>query len=80
MFINFRWVVVCGWCYQATKKSIRISDGKGTKDDFGPEKGCSKLGAFTAWILPAVHTLAVFITRDVDADELTGNYNHKFIN
>ncbi|KAF7997329.1 hypothetical protein HCN44_005606 [Aphidius gifuensis] len=67
------WVVVCGWCYQSIKKSIRISDGKGTKDDFGPEKGCSKLGAFAAWILPGVHTLAVFITRDVDADELTGS-------
>lgn len=73
-----RWVVVCGWWCIAARKWTRSNGGspgtQGNREDrgFGLEQGCSTVGTVASWGLPAVHTIAVLITRDVDADELTG--------
>lgn len=45
------------------------------EDGFGPQQGFSTIAAVAAWGLPAAHTIAVLVTRDVDADELTGTYS-----
>lgn len=43
------------------------------EDGFGPQQGFSTIAAVAAWGLPAAHTIAVLVTRDVDADELTAS-------
>lgn len=66
------WVVVCAWWCIAARKWTR-SAGNHKEDGFGLQQGFSTVGAVAAWGLPAAHTIAVLVTRDVDADELTGN-------
>lgn len=46
--------------------------GNCKEDSFGSQQGFSTVAAVAAWGLPAAHTIAVLVTRDVDADELTG--------
>lgn len=46
--------------------------GNCKEDSLG--QGFSTIAAVLAWGLPATHTIAVLVTRDVDADELTGRY------
>jgi hypothetical protein len=46
--------------------------GNCKEDSFGSQQGFSTIAAVAAWGLPAAHTIAVLVTRDVDADELTG--------
>lgn len=46
--------------------------GNYKEDSFGAQQGFSTVAAVAAWGLPAAHTIAVLVTRDVDADELTG--------
>lgn len=48
--------------------------GNYKEDSFGPQQGFSTVAAVAAWGLPAAHTIAVLVTRDVDADELTGKF------
>lgn len=48
--------------------------GNCKEDGFGLQQGFSTVTAVAAWGLPAAHTIAVLVTRDVDADELTGTY------
>lgn len=45
--------------------------GNCKEDDLG--QGFSTIAAVLAWGLPAAHTIAVLVTRDVDADELTAS-------
>ncbi|RLU17433.1 hypothetical protein DMN91_009668 [Ooceraea biroi] len=47
--------------------------GNCKEDSFGLQQGFSTVAAVAAWGLPAAHTIAVLVTRDVDADELTAN-------
>lgn len=42
------------------------------EDSFGSQQGFSTVASVAAWGLPAAYTIAVLVTRDVDADELTG--------
>lgn len=49
------------------------------EDGFGPQQGFSTIAAVTAWGLPAAHTIAVLVTRDVDADELTGRLSRQIL-
>ncbi|XP_012250728.2 frizzled-4 [Athalia rosae] len=77
------WVVVCAWWCISTRrwtksKSLGLAGGNSTSRElqdqgFGLQQGCSTLGTVASWGLPAVHTIAVLVTRDVDADELTGS-------
>jgi len=48
--------------------------GNCKEDSFGSQQGFSTIAAVAAWGLPAAHTIAVLVTRDVDADELTGRF------
>ncbi|XP_019698400.1 frizzled-4 isoform X1 [Harpegnathos saltator] len=66
------WVVICAWwCIMARKWTRTASNCK--EDGFGPQQGFSTIAAVAAWGLPAAHTIAVLVTRDVDADELTAS-------
>ncbi|KAK0091011.1 hypothetical protein PV326_003878 [Microctonus aethiopoides] len=70
------WVVLCTWwCIAARKwnRSTGCNFSKNNDDGFGSQYCFSILGAIAAWSFPAVHTVIVLITRDVDADELMGN-------
>ena len=53
------------------RKWIKSSDTC-KENGFGLQQGFSTVGAVAAWGLPAAHTIAVLVTRDVDADELSG--------
>lgn len=46
--------------------------GNCREDSFGLQQGFSTVASVAAWGLPAAQTIAVLVTRDVDADELTG--------
>ena len=52
------------------RKWTRTSDNP--KENFGLWQKFSTIGTITAWGVPAAFTIAVIVTRDVDADELTG--------
>ncbi|XP_024869642.1 frizzled-4 [Temnothorax curvispinosus] len=68
------WVVICAWwCIMARKWTRTRTAGNYKEDSFGPQQGFSTVGAVAAWGLPAAHTIAVLVTRDVDADELTAS-------
>ncbi|XP_066603094.1 frizzled-4 [Prorops nasuta] len=68
---NVWWVIVCAWwCIVARKWTRTVTS---VKEDFGIQQGLSTVAAVIAWGLPAAHTIAVLVTRDVDADELTGS-------
>lgn len=54
------------------RKWTRTAGNYNKEDSFGPQQGFSTVAAVAAWGLPAAHTIAVLVTRDVDADELTG--------
>ncbi|KAL0112486.1 hypothetical protein PUN28_012066 [Cardiocondyla obscurior] len=47
--------------------------GNYKEDSFGLQQGFSTVASVVAWGLPAAHTIAVLVTRDVDADELTAS-------
>ncbi|KAF7380829.1 hypothetical protein HZH66_014205 [Vespula vulgaris] len=66
------WVIVCAWWCIVARKWSRTA-GNCKEDSFGLQQGFSTVGAVAAWGLPAAHTIAVLVTRDVDADELTGS-------
>lgn len=70
-----RWVVLSGWWCIVARKWRKFSRNSSMKEDggFGLQQGFSTVGAVAAWGFPAAHTIAVLVTRDVDADELTGN-------
>lgn len=53
--------------------------GNCKEDGFGPQQGFSTIAAVAAWGLPAAHTIAVLVTRDVDADELTGRLSRQIL-
>ncbi|KAM0725426.1 Frizzled-4 [Formica fusca] len=64
------WVVICAWwCIMARKWTKTTGNCK--EDSLG--QGFSTITAVLAWGLPATHTIAVLVTRDVDADELTAS-------
>ncbi|XP_015121889.1 frizzled-4 [Diachasma alloeum] len=68
------WVVLCTWWCIAARRWIRSSATAALKEEgFGLQQGFSTVGAVVAWGFPAAHTIAVLVTRDVDADELTGS-------
>lgn len=62
---------MCVWWCIAARKWVR-SGGNRKDDGFGLQQGYATIGNVAAWGLPAAHTIAVLVTRDVDADELTG--------
>jgi len=66
-----RWVVICAWWCIMARKWTRTA-GNYKEDSFGLQQGFSTVATVAAWSLPAAHTIAVLVTRDVDADELTG--------
>jgi len=57
-----------------TRKLTRLRAGNCKEDNFGLQQGFSTVTAVVAWGFPAAHTIAVLVTRDVDADELTGKF------
>lgn len=57
-----------------TRKWTRLRAGNCKENNFGLQQGFSTITAVAAWGLPAAHTIAVLVTRDVDADELTGKF------
>lgn len=64
-FFVFRWVVVAGaWRASVLRPPTPAS---GTRNDRH-----SSLLQLAAWGVPAALAAAVLVTRDVDADELTG--------
>jgi hypothetical protein len=65
-----RWVVLAAGWYLAAGRKV------------APEKLArhSSLGHLAAWGLPAAQTVAVLVLRDVDADELTGNFHVRIQN
>ncbi|XP_043278601.1 frizzled-4 [Venturia canescens] len=69
------WVVLSGWWCIVARKWKRSSRSSNLKEDggFGLQQGFATVGAVAAWGFPAAHTIAVLVTRDVDADELTGS-------
>lgn len=71
--LDRRWVVICAWWCIMARKWTRTA-GNYKEDSFGPQQGFSTVAAVAAWGLPAAHTIAVLVTRDVDADELTGKF------
>lgn len=54
------------------RKWTRMAGSYKEEASLGPQQGFSTVAAVAAWGLPAAHTIAVLVTRDVDADELTG--------
>lgn len=42
-------------------------------------QGLSSMLHFAAWGIPAAHTLTVFVRRDADAEELTGELRKKIV-
>lgn len=63
-------MIVCAWWCIIARKWTRTSDNP--KENFGLRQKFSTIGTITAWGVPAAFTTAVIVTRDVDADELTG--------
>ncbi|XP_020279043.1 frizzled-4 [Pseudomyrmex gracilis] len=66
------WVVICAWWCVMAKKWTKTA-GNCREDSFGLHQGFSTVAAVAAWGLPAAQTIAVLVTRDVDADELTAS-------
>ncbi|XP_076242838.1 frizzled-4-like [Calliopsis andreniformis] len=64
------WVIVCAWWCIVVKKWTRTCGDP--KKNFGLYTEFSTIGTIAAWGVPAAFTIAVLVTRDVDADELTG--------
>ncbi|XP_043470137.1 frizzled-4 [Leptopilina heterotoma] len=66
------WVVICAWWCIVARKWTKSPDNC-KENGFGLQHGFSTVGSVAAWGLPAAHTIAVLVTRDVDADELSGS-------
>lgn len=70
--------MICAWwCIVARKWTKSPENCK--ENGFVLQQGFSTVGSVAAWGLPAAHTIAVLVTRDVDADELSGKFQcYKF--
>lgn len=63
--------MICAWWCVMARKWTKTA-GNCREDSFGLQQGFSTVASVAAWGLPAAQTIAVLVTRDVDADELTG--------